>query len=50
MINFMGAVRVTNPLLNALRKSGSGAIVYISAGGLLPFHGFLAQYGQLKQR
>lgn len=48
MINFMSAVRVTNPLLNALRESGSGAIVNISAGGLLPFHGFLAHYGASK--
>ncbi len=48
MINFMSAVRVTNPLLNALRESGSGAIVNISAGGLLPFHSFLAHYGASK--
>jgi NAD(P)-dependent dehydrogenase (short-subunit alcohol dehydrogenase family) len=48
MINFMSAVRVTGPLLQALRDSGSGAIVNISAGGLLPFHGFLAQYGAAK--
>jgi NAD(P)-dependent dehydrogenase (short-subunit alcohol dehydrogenase family) len=48
MINFMSAVRVTNPLLDALRKSESGSIVNISAGGLLPFHGFLAHYGASK--
>ena len=48
MINFMSAVRVTKPLLAALRQSGSGAIVNISAGGLLPFHGFLAHYGAAK--
>ena len=48
MINFMSAVRVTNPLLNALRHSGSGVIVNTSAGGLLPFHGFLAHYGASK--
>lgn len=48
MINFMSAVRITNPLLHALRTSGSGAIVNISAGGLLPFHGFLAHYGAAK--
>jgi len=48
MINFMSAVRVTNPLLNALRQSGSGAIVNISAGGALPFCGFLAHYGAAK--
>ncbi len=48
MINFMSAVRVTNPLLDALRKSNSAAIVNISAGGLLPFHGFLAHYGAAK--
>jgi NAD(P)-dependent dehydrogenase (short-subunit alcohol dehydrogenase family) len=48
MINFMSAVRVTNPLLNALRKSGSGAIVNISSGGVLPFRGFLAHYGAAK--
>lgn len=48
MINFMSAVRVTRPLLGALRQSASGAIVNISAGGLLPFHGFLAQYGAAK--
>lgn len=48
MTNFMSAVRITNPLLNALRESGSGAIVNISAGGLLPFHGFLAHYGASK--
>ncbi len=48
IINFMSAVRVTKPLLAALRQSGSGAIVNISAGGLLPFHGFLAHYGAAK--
>lgn len=48
MINFMSAVRVTTPLLNALRQSGSGAIVNISAGGALPFRGFLAHYGAAK--
>lgn len=48
MINFMSAVRVTNPLLNALRESGSGVIVNVSAGGFLPFHGFLAHYGASK--
>lgn len=48
MINFMSAVRVTNPLLNALRESGMGAIVNISAGGLMPLHGFLAHYGASK--
>jgi NAD(P)-dependent dehydrogenase (short-subunit alcohol dehydrogenase family) len=48
MVNFMSAVRVTNPLLDALRASNSGAIVNVSAGGLLPFHGFLAQYGAAK--
>ena len=48
MINFMSAVRVTNPLLNALRKSGSGAIVNVSSGGVIPFHGFLAHYGAAK--
>jgi NAD(P)-dependent dehydrogenase (short-subunit alcohol dehydrogenase family) len=44
MINFMSAVRVTNPLLNALRKSGSGAIVNISSGGVLPFKTALNSY------
>ncbi|NIJ56125.1 oxidoreductase [Dyadobacter arcticus] len=48
LINFMSAVRVTKPLLPALRRSRSGAIVNISAGGLLPFHGFLAHYGAAK--
>lgn len=48
MVNFMSAVRVTNPLLNALRESGSGAIVNIAAGGLLPMHSFLAHYGAAK--
>lgn len=48
MVNFMSAVRVTNPLLNALRQSGSGAIVNISAGGIMPFHSFLAHYGASK--
>lgn len=48
IINFMSAVRVTKPLLAALRQSGSGAIVNVSAGGLLPFHGFLAHYGAAK--
>jgi NAD(P)-dependent dehydrogenase (short-subunit alcohol dehydrogenase family) len=48
MVNFMSAVRVTTPLLPALRASKSAAIVNISAGGLLPFHGFLAQYGAAK--
>ncbi len=48
MVNFMSAVRVTNPLLNALRESSSGAIVNVSAGGLLPFPGFLAHYGAAK--
>jgi NAD(P)-dependent dehydrogenase (short-subunit alcohol dehydrogenase family) len=48
MINFMSAVRVTNPLLNALRASGAGAIVNVSSGGLIPFHGFMAHYGAAK--
>ncbi|WP_262893205.1 SDR family NAD(P)-dependent oxidoreductase [Spirosoma validum] len=48
IINFMSVVRVTKPLLAALRQSGSGAIVNVSAGGLLPFHGFLAHYGAAK--
>jgi NAD(P)-dependent dehydrogenase (short-subunit alcohol dehydrogenase family) len=48
MINFMSAVRVTTPLLDALRESASGSIVNVSAGGLLPFHGFLAHYGAAK--
>jgi len=48
MVNFMSAVRVTNPLLPALRESGSAAIVNISAGGLMPLHGFLAHYGASK--
>ncbi|RKR84652.1 NAD(P)-dependent dehydrogenase (short-subunit alcohol dehydrogenase family) [Mucilaginibacter gracilis] len=48
MINFMSAVRITNPLLNALRQSGSGAIVNVSSGGVIPFHGFLAHYGAAK--
>jgi len=48
MINFMSAVRITNPLLKALRESSSGAIINISAGGLTPFHGFLAHYGAAK--
>jgi NAD(P)-dependent dehydrogenase (short-subunit alcohol dehydrogenase family) len=48
MVNFMSAVRITKPLLNALRQSGSGNIVNLSAGGLLPFHGFLAHYGAAK--
>lgn len=47
-INFMSAVRVTNPLLDALRQSSSGAIVNLSAGGLLPFKGVLAHYGAAK--
>lgn len=48
MINFMSAVRVTNPLLNALRASGTGAIVNVSSGGLIPFHGFMSHYGAAK--
>jgi NAD(P)-dependent dehydrogenase (short-subunit alcohol dehydrogenase family) len=48
MVNFMSAVRVTTPLLPALRASSSGAIMNVSAGGLLPFHGFLAQYSAAK--
>lgn len=48
MINFMSAVRITNALLPALREGSSGAIVNVSAGGLLPFHGFLAHYGAAK--
>ena len=48
MINFMSAVRVTKPLLNALRQSGSGAIVNVSSGGVIPFHGFMAHYGAAK--
>ncbi len=47
-INFMSAVRMTNPLLPLLRSSTSGVIVNISAGGLLPFYGFLAHYGAAK--
>lgn len=41
----MSAVR---RLLHALRESDSGAIVNVSAGGVLPFHGFLAHYGTSK--
>lgn len=48
MINFMSAVRITNPLLSALRESTSGAIINLSAGGLLPFRGFLSHYGAAK--
>ena len=48
MINFMSAIRVTGPLLAVLRKSNSGAIVNLSAGGLLPFKGVLAHYGAAK--
>ena len=48
MINLMSAVRVTNPLLNALRASGSGAIVNVTSGGVIPFHGFMAHYGAAK--
>lgn len=48
MINFMSAVRVTNPLLNALRQSDSGSIVNVTSGGVIPFHGFLAHYGAAK--
>ena len=48
MINFMSAVRVTTPLLDALRQSGSGVIVNVSSGGVIPFHGFLAHYGAAK--
>jgi len=48
MINFMSAVRVTNPLLNALKASGSGAIVNVTSGGVIPFHGFMAHYGAAK--
>lgn len=47
MINFMSAVRITNPLLNALRQS-SGAIVNVTSGGVIPFHGFRAHYGASK--
>jgi NAD(P)-dependent dehydrogenase (short-subunit alcohol dehydrogenase family) len=48
MVNFMGIVRVTNPLLDALKASGSGAIVNVSSGGNTPFGGFLAHYGAAK--
>jgi len=48
MINFMSAVRVTNPLLNALKAGGSGAIVNVTSGGVIPFHGFMAHYGAAK--
>ena len=48
MVNLMSAVRVTTPLLDALRASGTGAIVNVSAGGRLPFPGFLAHYGAAK--
>lgn len=48
MVNFMSAVRLTNPLLGALEESGHGTIVNISAGGGTPFRGFLAHYGAAK--
>ncbi len=48
MINFMDIVRVTNPLNDALKASGTGAIVNVSSGGNTPFNGFLAHYGAAK--
>lgn len=48
-INFLAALRITNAILPALRESGVGAaIVYVSAGGKLPFGGPLSHYGAAK--
>jgi NAD(P)-dependent dehydrogenase (short-subunit alcohol dehydrogenase family) len=47
-INFMSAIRITNTVLPAIKKSASGAIVNISAGGVVPFGTPLAHYGAAK--
>ncbi len=47
-VNFISAVRITNAVLPAIRKSAAGAIVNISAGGLIPFGTPLAHYGAAK--
>jgi NAD(P)-dependent dehydrogenase (short-subunit alcohol dehydrogenase family) len=48
-INFLAALRITNATLPSLKETGAGsAIVYVSAGGKLPFGGPLAHYGAAK--
>jgi NAD(P)-dependent dehydrogenase (short-subunit alcohol dehydrogenase family) len=48
-INFLAGLRITNAILPKLRESGLGAsILYVSAGGLLPFGGPLSHYGAAK--
>lgn len=47
-INFLSAVRVTNAVLPALKKSANGVIVNISAGGATPLPAPLLHYGAAK--
>ena len=48
-INFLAGLRITNAVLPELKKSGKGAsIVYVSAGGKMPFGGPLSHYGAAK--
>ncbi|HTD39116.1 MAG TPA: oxidoreductase [Mucilaginibacter sp.] len=47
-INFLAGLRITHAVLPALKASGKAAIVYVSAGGLIPFGTPLAHYGAAK--
>ena len=47
-LNFLGTVRVTNPLIDALKASGTGSIINVSSGGNTPFGGYFAHYGAAK--
>jgi NAD(P)-dependent dehydrogenase (short-subunit alcohol dehydrogenase family) len=46
--NFLATLRVTAAVLPALKQSKHGAIVNVSAGGLIPFAGAMAHYGAAK--
>lgn len=47
-INFLAGLRITHAVLPALRESTLSSIVYVSAGGLIPFGGPLSHYGAAK--
>jgi NAD(P)-dependent dehydrogenase (short-subunit alcohol dehydrogenase family) len=47
-VNFLSVVRTTYAALSALKESKAGAIVNVTAGGLIPFGGIVAHYGAAK--
>jgi NAD(P)-dependent dehydrogenase (short-subunit alcohol dehydrogenase family) len=47
-INFLAALRITYALLPAIKKSKTGAIVNVTAGGRTPFGGAMLHYGAAK--